>query len=353
LFFRDWTPIAREHQLGASWHAAGDGSPGGLVPQEVPTEGELRSWFAKYSNWGAWGADDRLGALNHITGEKRSAAVRSVEHGTSVSCAWDIPMNTVTGDGRQPARRFMTQTGLGYSSSEALPPGEPRSPDGSMAVAAETVSMSFHGRAITHLDALSHIFWEGQMYGGVPASHVTDRDGALTHDVRAARDGVYTRGVLLDIPRAKSRQFLDPGEPIFPDDLEAAEASQGVQVGPGDALLVRTGEGVRRLQGNWQPGVVGSPGLHAACIPWLHARRVAILGADVPQEVTPSGYQTMALPLHALAIVALGLWLVDNCQLEDLADACQRFDRWHFFFALNPLRMEGVTGSPVNPTALF
>jgi kynurenine formamidase len=182
---------------------------------------------------------------------------------------------------------------------------------------------------------------------------VTDRDGALTHDVRAVRDGIHTRGVLLDIPRAQSRPSLDPAEPIFPEDLEAAEKAQGVTVEPGDALLIRTGEGVRRVQGIWQPGVAGSPGLHAACIPWLHDRKVAILGADVPQEVTPSGYPALALPLHALAIVALGLWLIDNCQLEDLAAACERFGRWHFFFSLNPLRMEGVTGSPVNPTALF
>jgi kynurenine formamidase len=321
----------------------------------VPSEEQLLSWFDTYSNWGRWGHDDRLGTLNLITDEKRLAAVQTVEHGVSVSCSWDVSMNSINDGGRLPAQRMMMRTGLGYASGaeDVRPPGEPRSSDGLMGTASEVVSMAFHGRPITHLDALSHIFWKGRMFGGVPSGYVTDRDGALIHDVRSVAQGIQSRGILLDIPAALERDWLDPGEPVFPEHLEAAEVRQGVQVESGDILLVRTGEGTRRRRGPWNPAADGSPGLHAACIPWLHDRGVAVLGADGPQEVTPSGYPGITLPVHALGVVALGLWLVDNCQLEDLAQQCVALGRWHFLLTVAPLRMDGVTGSPVNPIATF
>jgi kynurenine formamidase len=116
---------------------------------------------------------------------------------------------------------------------------------------------------------------------------------------------------------------------------------------------VRTGDGSRRIAGTWNPDVEGQPGLHAACIPWLYERSVAAIGVDGPQELNPSGYPMFSLPVHAVGIVAMGLWLIDNCQLEDLSASCARLNRWHFFFSAAPLRLEGVTGSPVNPIALF
>jgi kynurenine formamidase len=321
----------------------------------VPDEQQLLAWFDIYSNWGRWGDDDRLGTLNLITDDKRLEAVRSVQHGTSVSCAWDVEMNSIHDGGRLPAQRMMVHTGLGYASGaeDVPPPGAPRSPDGLMGTASEVISMAFHGRPITHLDALSHIFWKGKMYGGAPAGYVTDRDGALVHDVRDASQGIQSRGVLLDIPSALARDWLDPREPVFPEQLEAAERRQGIRVEPGDILFVRTGEDTRRRLGPWNPAADGSPGLHAACIPWLHDRGVAVLGADGPQEVTPSGYPGVTLPVHALGVVALGLWLIDNCQLEDLAAKCAELRRWHFLLTVAPLRMNGVTGSPVNPIATF
>ncbi|WP_238697853.1 cyclase family protein, partial [Streptomyces sp. E5N91] len=179
------------------------------------------------------------------------------------------------------------------------------------------------------------------------------RDGATVHDVRTVADGIQSRGVLLDVARAQGREWLDPGEPIFPEHLEAAERAQGVTVGAGDVLLVRTGEGARRTCGDWNPVQTGSPGLHVACVPWLSERRVAALGADCPQEVTPSGYENLKLPLHGIAMAAMGLWLIDNCQLEDLGTTCADLNRWHFLFSLGPLRLTGATGSPVNPLALF
>ncbi len=126
-----------------------------------------------------------------------------------------------------------------------------------------------------------------------------------------------------------------------------------MRVEAGDVLLLRTGDGTRRIDGTWNPDIEGQPGLHVACIPWLYERGVAAIGADGPQELNPSGYDAFALPVHAIGIVAMGLWLIDNCQLEDLARTCADLNRWHFLLTVAPLRLEGVTGSPVNPVALF
>jgi len=320
------------------------------VARRIPSEKEIHSWFERFSNWDRWGPDDMLGTLNHITPERRAAAARGVEFGRSVSLAWDIEMDPMEGKHVAP-QRWMFRTGLGLD--EPAPPAGPRMRDGLMGTASEFISMVFHGRTITHLDALSHIFWQGQMYGGRPSWQVTDRDGASVHDVRSARHGIQARGVLLDIARVRGVEHLEPGEPVFPEDLDAAERAQGVRVGPGDVLLMRTGDGRRRREADWRPSAEGQPGFHAACLPWLYERSVAGIGSDGPQDVNPSGYSGIFLPVHAVGIVAMGLWLVDNCQLEDLSRTCAELGRWHFLFSLGPLRLAGVTGGPVNPIALL
>jgi kynurenine formamidase len=314
-----------------------------------PAEDTVRNWFDELSNWNRWGPDDRLGTLNHLTPERRAAAAATVTVGRPVSCAWDITAG-VSAEEHSAPQRWMYRTGLGFTDEPA--PGPPRMRDGCMGTASEFISMVFHGRTITHLDALSHVFWEGRMYNGLPSSYVTDRDGATAHDVRATSDGIAGRGVLLDIPRARGVDAQEPGTPIHPADLETAERAQGVRVGPGDLLLVRTGDGWLRRQNQWHPAQTGQAGLHAACLPWLHEREVALLGSCGPQDVVPSGY-SIYLPVHAVAIVAMGMWLVDNCQLEDLAATCVELDRWEFLLTLNPLRLTGVTGGPVNPVAIF
>lgn len=315
----------------------------------VPTEETVRGWFDDLSNWGRWGPDDTLGTLNHLTPERRIAAARTVQLGRSVSCAWDITPGQSAEEHSAP-QRWMYRTGLGFTDKPA--PAPPRMRDGCMGTASEFISMVFHGRTITHLDALSHVFWNGRMYNGLPSSYVTDRDGATVYDVRTVASGIQGRGVLLDIPRVRGVDALEPGTPVHPLDLEAAEQAQGVRVGPGDLLLVRTGDGLLRREGRWRPAENGQAGIHASCLPWLHERSVALLGSCGPQDVLPSGYG-IYLPVHAVAIVAMGMWLVDNCQLEDLASTCAELGRWEFLLTVNPLRLTGVTGGPVNPVALF
>ena len=190
------------------------------------------------------------------------------------------------------------------------------------------------------------------MDNGKPASLVTVQQKATAGDSDQAQHGVVTREVLLDITHVRGKEWLEAGEGVFPEDLEAAEAAQGVQVEAGDALVLRLGWSKRRQQLG-PPPPPGRPGLHAATLPWLHQRGVAIIVADASHDVDPSGYPTIGLPIHKVGIVAMGLWLLDAADCEALVDVCRRLRRWEFMFVVAPLRFHHATGSPVNPLAIF
>ncbi len=213
--------------------------------------------------------------------------------------------------------------------------------------------MVFHGQTITHIDALSHYSWQGKLYNGKPASLITSREGAQTHSIEPACDGIVTRGVLLDIPKIRGVSWLPPEEPVMPQDLEEAERSEGVRVEEGDILLVRTGNYRKRLDTGPVPGSEPMTACQVACTPWFKERGIAMLGTDTSNDVRPSHYATITSPLHTMCLVTLGLWLIDNANLEQLAEACQQRNRYEFMLTLAPLRLRNVTGSPVNPIALF
>jgi kynurenine formamidase len=209
-----------------------------------------------------------------------------------------------------------------------------------------------HGYATSHLDALCHIMWEGRLYGGYPADAVTAH-GAEQLGVHHLRDGVVGRGVLLDLPAAQGIEALEPGTPVAVSDLEAAEAHAGVRVRTGDILLVRTGRWRwRDRHGPWDPRAQLA-GLHASCLPWLHEREVALLGGDGVSDVHPSHIEGVRLPIHTVGIVAMGLHLLDNLDLDALAQACAAEGRAEFLLTVAPLILEGGTASPVNPIAVL
>ncbi len=284
------------------------------------------------SNWGRWGDEDQLGTLNLITPEVTAAAAATVRSGRTVSCA--RPLDTVpSADNPTPVAHHMTGT-----ASEGM--------------GADYFAISPHGFATSHIDALCHIFHEGKLYNGYPAEAVTAH-GATKLGIHRLRDGIVTRGVLLDIPARRGVEALEPGEPIFPEDLEAAEAAAGVQVRAGDALLVRTGRWQwRRANGAWDVGSLAA-GLDASCLPWLRERDVAALGSDGVSDVLPSRVDGVGMPIHTVVIVALGVHLLDNLDLEGLAAVCAEETRWEFLFTVAPLLLRRGTASPVNPIALF
>jgi kynurenine formamidase len=306
----------------------------------IPSEDEVLAYFDTLSNWGIWGDDDRLGTLNHIGPEQRVAAAGLVSAGATISLAWDVDTVPRVDHAFGPAQRFMLATGEGLSETGG-------------GGALEHIGLVYHGYTVTHLDALSHIFWNGHMYNGRPAGAVTAMFGAREHDVRGASAGIVTRGVLLDV--TDDAPWLPPGTAVFPADLERAESAAGVTVGTGDVVVLRTGYGrLVRENGHYNVRAQGRAGLHPACLPWLHERQVAAIASDSACGVMPCpAYPSLHDPVHAIGIVAMGLWLIDNCDLEELAAACARYGRAAFQFVLAPLRVVGGTGSPANPLALF
>jgi kynurenine formamidase len=230
----------------------------------------------------------------------------------------------------------------------------PYRPGDRSAGALEHLGLVYHGHTVTHVDGLSHIFWDGKMYNGKPAELVTSTLGATHHAITVLRDGVVTRGVLLDVAQVRGVDWLEPGEAVFPEDLEACETQFGMRVEEGDVIMLRTGYGKKvRDAGGDEVVRVGRAGWHAACLPWFRERGVAMIACDTAQDAQPSGYKTLRGPIHAIGIVAMGLWLVDNCDLEALSQTCDELGRHEFLFTLAPLRWIGATGSPANPIATF
>ena len=299
---------------------------------------EFQALFDRCSNWGRWGPDDERGALNLISAKHRISAAGLVREGHTVSCAW--PLNTVgDAENTSPAVHLMVRAGDAVDEHPSRSTGD-------------YVGIAPHGQAHSHLDALCHVSWQGQMYNGRPISLVTST-GARASSITIGQDGIVSRGVLLDIPFTKGVEWLEPGTPIFPDDLEAAESAAGLRVEEGDILLVRTGRHRRRrVEGPWETRTTLA-GLHYSYGPWLRERGVALLGSDGSSDFRPHGVADVGLPFHTLTLVAMGMQLLDHQNLDDLAEACAARRRWEFMLVIAPLRIEGGTASAVNPIAIF
>jgi kynurenine formamidase len=327
--------------LTSSAEAEGEQYPRNLTKDDVDR------WMKELSNWGKWGKDDQAGTINLITPAKRKAAAALVREGVSVSMSLDadLPKEGSTGGplpGMGGNRATWTLT--------SRPPG-PEARDVA-AYVVDTIAVSYHGNNTTHLDAPSHLYYKGQIYNGYPQSSYTDR-GAGKDDVMGMKDGVFTRGVLFDIPKLKGVSFLGDEEAIYAEDLEAWEKKAGFKVEAGDAVLVRTGRWVRVREKGPLDLNRAAPGLYASCVKWLRERGAAVLGSDVVQDVRPSRIEGVNQPIHQMALNSLGMPLIDNADLEALAEAAARRRRWTYLLTMNPLRVPGATGGPVNPIAIF
>jgi kynurenine formamidase len=356
--------ITRRTMLAAAGYAALSSqaiAEGEKYPRNLTKE-DVDRWMSELSNWGKWGKDDQAGTINLITPAKRKAAAALVREGVSVSMALDadLPKEGPTGGplpGMVPAGMPPAVQGQGRSVANratwtltSRPPGpEPRD---LAAYVVDTIAVSYHGNNTTHLDAPSHLYYKGQIYNGYPQSSYTDR-GAGKDDVLSMKDGILTRGVLFDIPKLKSVPYLGDDEPIYVEDLEAWEKKAGFIVGSGDAVLVRTGRWVRVREKGPLDLNRTAPGLYASCLKWLRERGAAVLGSDVVQDVRPSRVEGVNQPIHQIALRAMGMPLIDNADLEALSEAAARRRRWTFLLTMNPLRVPGATGGPVNPIATF
>ena len=324
--------------------AAAPAATGYMPPTVSPesrdlTRADIERMMEELSNWGRWGADDQLGAANLITPAKRLEAIATVTEGITVSLEHLLLTETAP-DVPQPFQRRVLTV-----------PAAPAEP-GFFGAVSDNYSISYHGYSHSHVDSLCHIFYKGKMYNGKDQSTVTEA-GCATNSIANLQGGIVTRGVLIDIPLLKGVDYLEPGTPIYQEDLEAFEEMTGVVVRPGDAVFVRTGRWARRAAlGPWVVAQ-GAAGLHASAMPWIKARDVAFLGSDVASDVVPSQIEGVQLPVHQLTIVAMGVELFDNQDLEAVAETAARLNRWEFLVVAAPLAVEGGTGSPVNVLAIF
>jgi kynurenine formamidase len=216
----------------------------------------------------------------------------------------------------------------------------------------DSYSVTFHGNNTTHLDALSHYIYKGTTYNGFPGS-ATTAWGATRNDVMPFKDGIVTRGVLIDFPHFKGAPYMGDDEAVYAEDLDAWEKKTGVRIESGDAVFLRTGRWRRVAEKGPLNISVATPGLYASCGKWLKERDIAIFGSDSAQDVRPSRVEGVNQPIHQMFLVAVGTPLFDNCGLEVLGQAAAERRRWTFMFTAAPLRVAGGTGSPLNPIATF
>ncbi len=290
---------------------------------------DIKQMAADLSNWGRWGEDDQRGALNLITPAKRVEAATLVTKGISVSLARDV-IKTIEPDNPRPFMHTMVGYGKQWNS--------------------DNYSVAYHGFAHSHLDALCHYIHNGKLYNGFSADVVTEK-GAAKLDVRNAKEGIFTRGVLIDAAKLKGVKYLEPGTPLYPEDLDEWEKMSGVKIRSGDAVLLYTGRWARRDElGPWSSGAAG---FHASCAPWLKDRDIAVLGSDGGSDVSPSQVDGVGSPIHMMMLYVMGVPILDNLELERLAKQCDELNSYEFLLTTAPIPVEGGTGSPLNPIATF
>ena len=298
-------------------------------PRQPRNLEEFDAMFQEINNWGRWGADDELGAMNLITPQKTRDAAALVRSGITVSLAHN-PMPGEYAD--NPDAAFNHTMGRSLRS--------------------DTYEFTYHGYGVSHIDSLCHFLWNDRLFNDVSPSESTP-EGCGKLGIQNLKSGIVTRGILLDFARLKGVDYLEPQTPLYVEDIEAWEEQAGVRVSAGDIIFVRTGRWARRAAlGPWQ--VSGnSAGLHASVLPWIKERGVAAVGSDAATDVMPSLVEGVGQPVHTMLIAGLGVHIFDNMDLEALAETAAAENRWEFMITAGPIPVDGGTGSPLNPIAVF
>jgi kynurenine formamidase len=287
--------------------------------------------FAEVNNASRWGQDDARGTLNHMTAETRTSAAREVRTGETVSLSRLLEPGDVPG---------------------ALAPlliDPVNADDEDIHWQMERLTLLFHGYAFSHVDALSHAAFKGRSYNA-PADPARDR---ARLGIEGMQEGLVSRGVLVDLPALRGVEYLEPGTPYTPADMEAWEKKTGITIGGGDVLLIRTGRWTRQKARGPVDPTKTLAGPHPTMAAWLRQRGVSVVGDDGANDVAPALVPGVSHPFHQLALVAMGMPLLDNMDLDRLAAACARSTRWTFLFVGAPLRIKEGTGSPLNALAIF
>ncbi len=316
------------------------------MPEKYTME-DVKALSQKYKNWGKWGANDQLGTLNYITPEKVVDAAKLVKQGKtfSLSIPFDDKGPQTGAFGRFNPIHFMLQDGgdIVTGAQDHLP---------NLRYTDDAVTMPL--QCATQWDALAHILYEDRMYNGYAANEITS-SGAKKNGIENAKNKIITRGVLLDIARYRKKNWLDPGEAIYPADLDGAAAMGNVSIGKGDIVLIRTGQIAQvRAEKSWGAYSGGSaPGLGVACASWLCEKQVAGYATDTwGTEVIPNETADVFQPLHVILIVHVGMLVGEIFDFEELAEDCAKDGVYECMFVAPPLPITGAVGSPVNPQAI-
>src|SRR5262245_39209542 len=300
----------------------------GAQSDHTVTRSMVDRWMSELSNWGRWGKGDERGTLNLVTPDRRRKALSIVRDGFSVSLSHDYIKERAE-DATSP---FVHEI-LGLETRQFV---------------SDRDTVAYHGYTHSHMDAICHDSADGKLYNGHERALAVTAAGCAKLGINNFKQGIIARGVLVDVPSLKGVAYLEPGAAVYADDLEAWEKRANFRIGPGDVMLVRTGRWARRTEkGAWATSR-GSAGLHASVLPWLKARDVAMIGSDYANDVLPSRVDGVSLPIHQVALVAMGMPLFDNLDLETVAKEAASRRRWVFLVVAAPLAVENGTGSPLN-----
>ncbi len=287
----------------------------------------LPAIFERYSNWGRWGPEDERGTLNLIDARAVQRALACVIAGEVVPLGQIPPPGEFGNEAAAVRLRVYSTTG---ERRDAL----------------DVLTVASHGYDITHMDAVCHSFFGGLAYNARRAEEVVADSGLSFGGIDAMRGGIVTRGVLLDVAEYRNTVGLPAADAITGDDLSEAERLGGAEVLPGDAVFVRAN------LASGAPTKETRPGLVASAVVWLRERDVGVYSGDCIEKV-PGDDPDIAMVLHQVGHVAMGLAILDNPVVEVLKYACHRHGRTTFMLAVAPLPIVGATGCPVNPLAIF
>ena len=305
-----------------------------MTTNQIPTKSEVDAYLKEDRKWGRYGDQGSAGAINLITPQKRLEAVSLARNGRAVSLSrpWAVEPRA---ENPRPAQQFLFVMDRPHDAGAAM----------------DFYGVSYHGTATTHIDALCHVWDSEGMWDGKKPDETLTFNGANYGTVDAWSDGILTRGVLLDVPRHRGTDYVTLDNPVHGWELDEIAAAEGVEIRPGDAVMVYSGREKYAADhgGNWA-GETARPGLHASCLRFVRDSDISILGWDM-MDASPNEYD-LPWSVHGV-IFAYGVALLDNALLEPLADACAEEGRHEFMLTINPLNVVGGTGSPVNPIAVF
>jgi len=279
-----------------------------------------------------WGAGDERGSANHMKPQTVLNAVKLIKTGEVIELAHVLgPTMPFFG-----TRRFdvhLKRTFMNAFSNER----------GSN----EEMVLSEIGQVGTQFDGFAHQSHRNSHYNCFKTEEITGRSGFTKLGVHNT-GAIITRGVLIDVAAFKGVETLGDSYEITVEDLEGALKKQNTTLQPGDAIIINTGWG--RLYGKENPRYVKScPGIGVKAATWLVAKDPILLGSDNwPVEVAPNPDAQLSLPVHQIALVVNGVHLLENLKLDDLA-AKQVYE---FAFMMQPLKIQGGTGSTVSPVAV-